>query len=65
MLVYLCHLVLRDVYAVISYYLNHPAEVNDYLHERGGQAAEIRLQNQRRFDPEGIRDRLLARRARG
>jgi uncharacterized protein (DUF433 family) len=56
---------LRDVYAVISYYLNHPAEVNDYLRERGRQAAEVRMQNEYRFDPEGIRDRLLARRARG
>lgn len=56
---------LREVYAVISYYLNHPAEVNDYLRERGRQAAEVRLQNQRRFDPEGIRDSLLARRTRG
>ncbi|WP_299426560.1 DUF433 domain-containing protein [uncultured Meiothermus sp.] len=53
---------LREVYAVISYYLNHPDEVNDSLLERGGQAAEVRLLNQRRFDPEGIRDRLLVRR---
>jgi uncharacterized protein (DUF433 family) len=56
---------LGDVYAAISYYLNHPSEVNDYLRERQRQAAEIRLQNEHRFDPEGIRDRLLARQAGG
>ncbi len=56
---------LPDVYAVISYYLRHPAEVNDYLLERQQEAGQVRLENERRFDPEGVRERLLARRAKG
>ncbi len=55
------HLV--DVYAVIGYYLRHRPEVEAYLRERQQQADEIRRQNEARFDPEGVRDRLLARRA--
>ncbi|MDQ3398467.1 MAG: DUF433 domain-containing protein [Deinococcota bacterium] len=54
---------LPAVYAVISYYLNHSHEVNTYLRERQQQVAQVRQQNERRFDPQGIRDRLLARRA--
>lgn len=54
------HLV--DVYAVISYYLRLTAEVEAYLRERRKEAAEVRRQNEARFDPQGVRDRLLARR---
>ena len=56
---------LPDVYAVISYYLRHSAKVNDYLRERQQKVGQVRLENERRFDPEGIRDRLLARQAKG
>lgn len=51
-----------DVYAVIGYYLRHRSEVDAYLQERQRQAEEVRRQNEARFDPGGVRDRLLARR---
>jgi len=54
---------LADVYAVISYYLRRRPEVDAYLRERVRQSAEVRRQNESRFDPQGVRDRLLARRA--
>lgn len=53
---------LQDVYAVISYYLGHRQEVEAYLRQREQEARETRHQNEAKFDPEGIRDRLLARR---
>lgn len=58
-------LLLPDVYAVISYYLRHPVEVSDYLRERQQEAGQVRLENEHRFDPKGVRDRLLARRVKG
>lgn len=53
---------LADVYAVISYYLRRRSEVGAYLHRRQQQADCIREENESRFDPHGVRDRLLARR---
>jgi uncharacterized protein (DUF433 family) len=53
---------LGDVYATIAYYLNHQQDVEAYLQQRQQQAEEIRQMNQARFDPQGLRDRLLARR---
>lgn len=53
---------LADVYATIAFYLNHQSEVEAYLQQRRQQAQEIREMNQVRFDPQGLRDRLLARR---
>ncbi len=53
---------LADVYAVVTYYLRHRAEVEEYLHERETEATLIRETNEARFDPAGIRERLLARR---
>ena len=53
---------LANVYAVISYYLHNSADVDVYLSKRQQQAKKIRQQNEARFDPHGIRDRLLARR---
>jgi uncharacterized protein (DUF433 family) len=53
---------LADVYAVISYYLQHRSEVNKYLAARRAQRDEVRREVESRFDPHGIRDRLLARR---
>jgi hypothetical protein len=46
-----------------SLYLRHPSEVESYLQRRSQEAAVVRQQNQARFDPTGVRDRLLARRA--
>ena len=53
---------LGDVYAVIGYYLHNRDEVEQYLERRREQAVRVRNENEARFDPEGIRDRLLARR---
>lgn len=54
---------LADVYAVIGYYLQQRADVDAYLSQRRQLATEVRQRNEARFDPQGIRDRLLARRA--
>ncbi|MFQ4136947.1 DUF433 domain-containing protein [Nodosilinea sp. PGN35] len=53
---------LGDVYASIAFYLNHQEDVEEYLQQRQQQAQEIRQMNEARFDPQGLRDRLLARR---
>ena len=53
---------LSDIYSVISYYLGQRGEVEAYLAQRREQAATVRRQNEARFDPHGVRDRLLARR---
>ncbi|WOB42416.1 DUF433 domain-containing protein [Thermoleptolyngbya oregonensis NK1-22] len=54
---------LADVYATIAFYLNNAEAVERYLQQRQQQAQLIRQTNQSRFDPQGLRDRLLARRA--
>ncbi len=54
---------LSDIYSVIGYYLRHRAEVDNYLKLRQQRAAEVRQENERRFNPIGIRERLLARRS--
>ena len=54
---------LAEVYAVIGYYLRHQDEVDAYLAEQQQEADEIRQQNEARFNPAGIRSRLLARRS--
>ena len=53
---------LADVYSVIGYYLRHAPEIDAYLQQRLEQREAIRQQNEARFDPHGVRDRLLARR---
>jgi uncharacterized protein (DUF433 family) len=54
---------LTHIYAVITYYLWHREEVDEYLEERRRRAEEVRRENEARFPPQGVRDRLLARRA--
>ncbi len=56
---------LADVYYVIGYYRRRQAEVESYLSRRRQEAEDIRKQNESRFDPAGIRERLLARQASG
>jgi uncharacterized protein (DUF433 family) len=56
---------LADVYAVISYYLHHSDEIEAYLQARREQREAIRRDVEARFDPHGIRARLLARRGSG
>jgi uncharacterized protein (DUF433 family) len=53
---------LADVYAVISYYLRHRQEVEEYLQQRQQHASETRKINEARFNTQGVRDRLLSRR---
>jgi uncharacterized protein (DUF433 family) len=53
---------LNDVYATITYYLWHQDEVAGYLSQRVQIAEQIRRVNEARFPPQGVRDRLLARR---
>lgn len=55
---------LADVYAVIGYYLRHREDVEAYLRQRGQESTKVRRENERRSDPQGVRDRLLARRRR-
>lgn len=52
---------LADVYAVIGYYLRRRADVDKYLQERQKISQQVRRQNEDRFDPAGVRARLLAR----
>ena len=42
---------LADIYAVISYYLAHQAEVDIYLNRRVAEADQIRLEWERRNPP--------------
>ncbi|MDZ7953444.1 DUF433 domain-containing protein [Nostoc sp. DedQUE09] len=53
---------LCDIYFVIGYYLEHQAEVDAYLRERQRLATEVQQEAEKRFNPIGLRDRLLARR---
>ncbi len=53
---------LSDVYAVITYYLQNEAEVEDYLQRRQTQREEVRREMETRFPQAGLRARLLARR---
>lgn len=55
---------LADVYAVISYYLQNRIEVEVYLSDRQKERERVKQMNEARFEPQGIRDRLLARQLR-
>jgi uncharacterized protein (DUF433 family) len=52
---------LDDIYAVITYYLRHRAEVETYLRQRRVQAEEVRRKIEARLSQAGLRERLLAR----
>ena len=58
-------LALKDVYSVIAYYLWHQQEIDRYLKERRQAADDARRETESRFPPNGIRERLLARRKDG
>jgi uncharacterized protein (DUF433 family) len=53
---------LADIYAVITYYLWHRDAVEAYVEERRRFAEQVRQENEARFPPDGVRERLLARR---
>jgi uncharacterized protein (DUF433 family) len=52
---------LADVDSVISHYLRWQPDVEAYLRQRQQQSEQVRKQNEFRFAPKGVRDRLLAR----
>ena len=56
---------LADVYSALGYALRHPTEVDEYLRRRQAEADAARTENEARFPPAGVRDRLLARRPPG
>lgn len=57
-------LALMDVYAVITYFLSHSSEVEEYLRQRERQAEEVAIEiKDRQGDLADIRARLLARRS--
>jgi uncharacterized protein (DUF433 family) len=52
---------LADVYSVLGNMLRHHDEVAAYLGERAENRSAIGVENERKFNPEGIRARLSAR----
>lgn len=52
---------LADIYSVISYYLQNRDEVEKYLEQRNVQRYELKKEIEARFPPQGLRERLLAR----
>ncbi len=57
-------LTLADVYATVAYYLLHQADVDAYLRAGEQAARQVQTENEKRFNPIGVRDRLLARQQR-
>ena len=55
-------LTLSEVYATISYYLQNQKEVDSYLADRSKQNEQLRETVEARFNQNGIRERMLARR---
>lgn len=54
---------IKDVYAVIAWYLHHRGEVDIYLAAADLETVTQQGEIERLFDPTGIRNRLLARRS--
>lgn len=54
-------LALANIYATITYYLQHQTAVDDYLKERQQEHDRVRQLNELRSDPAGLRERLLKR----
>lgn len=54
---------LKDVYAVITYYLWHQSAVEAYLEEHRQKSDELRREIEARQPPTPTREELLARRA--
>jgi uncharacterized protein (DUF433 family) len=52
---------LAALYSVIGYYLQNRVEVEQYLEQRKVQRGELKKEIEARFNPHGLRDRLLAR----
>jgi uncharacterized protein (DUF433 family) len=56
---------LADIYHLIGYSLRHTAEMEEYLRRRLRESQDVQRQNEARWRPEGVRERLLARRPNG
>jgi uncharacterized protein (DUF433 family) len=54
--------VLADVYQIIAHYLNYTAEIDAYLLQRQAEAVALKREIETRFDPVGVRARLVGRR---
>jgi uncharacterized protein (DUF433 family) len=54
---------LADIYHLIGYCLRHAAEMEEYLGRRLRESQEVQQQNEARWRPDGVRQRLLARRS--
>lgn len=54
---------LADVYHLIAHYLKHQADFDEYLQRRREDGARIRQDNESRWNPAGVRERLLARKS--
>ncbi len=52
---------IKDVYTIIAWYLHHRVEVDSYLANVDQEGVTQRGENERLFDPTGIRNRLIAR----
>jgi uncharacterized protein (DUF433 family) len=52
---------LAAIYSVLGYYLQNRAEVEKYLEQRKVQRQELKKEIEVRFNPHGLRERLLAR----
>ena len=52
---------LATIYSIIGYYLQNRAEVEQYLGQRKVQREELKNEIEARFNPHGLRERLLAR----
>jgi uncharacterized protein (DUF433 family) len=55
---------LGEVYSAVAYYLSHKADVDAYLRSGEKIAQQVQAENEARFNPIGVRQRLLARRQR-
>src|SRR3982751_6814757 len=53
---------LGDLYQVVGYFLRHADEIHAYLQQRQQNSQTVKASNEQRSNPEGLRDRLLARR---
>lgn len=53
---------LSDVYATLTYILQHRADVDEYMAGRRQEAQRVRTEVERRFDTSALRKRLLSHR---
>jgi uncharacterized protein (DUF433 family) len=54
-------LTLKDVYAVLAYYLEHTEELDEYVRQVRAEAERIRKEHEHVFPQEGFKEKLLAR----